>query len=194
MSFSSQKTVCCLFDDITNWLLILYMKAPRGHKCPQFDKSENEDNLGFDEHDSDGYIPLPLPSWPNGIKPTVKPGQGKKDFDLPGKFTKKQQLEKALTWLESFQVETFWKRQKIHSIPAAMEHNSRQKESLESHSTSSASTSKHCHQLKKDLENQSISPTPASNQVCPLIAGLESQSTSSSPSNKHCHLRKRLET
>ena len=41
-------------------LLIGFMKAPRGQKRLRFDDSENEESQGFINHESDGYIPLPL--------------------------------------------------------------------------------------------------------------------------------------
>lgn len=58
MNFSSYEIMCYQFDNLSNWLLIMDIKILIGHNCPQFIKSENENILEFDKHDTNRYIPL----------------------------------------------------------------------------------------------------------------------------------------
>lgn len=58
MSFFNQKTLFYLLNYLSSWLLIIYIKALKRHKRPQFDENKNEDILGFNNYNSDGYISL----------------------------------------------------------------------------------------------------------------------------------------
>lgn len=57
MSFSCQRVVYFLIYHFKNWLLIVYMRAQRGYKYWQIDKSENKKSARFDKYKSnDKYI------------------------------------------------------------------------------------------------------------------------------------------
>ena len=73
------------------------MKASKGQKRPQFNKSENAESQGFIDHENYGYIPLPplLPQRESNCLSNLS--EETKSLTHPGKYVKKLIQEEVLT-------------------------------------------------------------------------------------------------